>query len=207
MTRRMAREEYRKEQWDRRFAPHICEINEYVESLACERGEVPYVAPLYGGVNARLLTILRDPGPMTQIGKGSGFICMENDDPTAEALCKYYQDAQIPAQHIVPWNAYPWYINKKPSIAQLRAGAETISHLIKILPKLQVVMLHGNEAHKVWTFLSEDILQHIAMHEIKIIETYHTSRLAFIHKDPQEVSRRKKQVVEAFSAAAKTLYG
>jgi hypothetical protein len=57
-----------------------------VDELRSEgRGWAPYVAPIYGGVNARLLSVLRDPGPMTDpTARGSGFLCLENDDPAAE---------------------------------------------------------------------------------------------------------------------------
>ncbi|WP_104191108.1 hypothetical protein [Cryobacterium sp. Y82] len=42
---------------------------------------VPYFAPIHGGINARALSVLRDPGPVTQRETGSGFISIENDDP------------------------------------------------------------------------------------------------------------------------------
>jgi hypothetical protein len=31
-----------------------------------------------------VLSVLRDPGPKIQDTIGSGFLCLENDDPTAE---------------------------------------------------------------------------------------------------------------------------
>src|SRR5688572_10358255 len=102
---------FREEQWQHRFDAHVAPINRLVDTLRDSgRGWVPYVAPMYGGANARLLSLLRDPGPMTQTEGGSGFICMENDDATAEAISQYFSDARIPATDIVPWNVYPWYI-------------------------------------------------------------------------------------------------
>ena len=47
------------------------------------RGWMPYVAPCHGGVDARVLSVLRDPGPKTAEQGGSGFLCIDNDDPTA----------------------------------------------------------------------------------------------------------------------------
>ena len=67
--------------------PHVAPINALVDDLRqWGRGWVPYVAPIYGGVNAQMLSVLRDPGPMTDsAGKGSGFLCLENDDAAASA--------------------------------------------------------------------------------------------------------------------------
>jgi hypothetical protein len=51
-------------------APHIAPINRFVDSIR-DRGGcrwAPYVAPLHGGVDAQVLSILRDPGPATQDG-------------------------------------------------------------------------------------------------------------------------------------------
>jgi hypothetical protein len=51
------------------YAPHVAPINRYVDELCQpDRGWAPYVAPLHGGVNARVLSILRVPGPATQVG-------------------------------------------------------------------------------------------------------------------------------------------
>lgn len=46
------------------------------------RGWLPYLAPMYGGVHARVLSVFQDPGPMTEDGSGSGMLCCENDDPS-----------------------------------------------------------------------------------------------------------------------------
>jgi hypothetical protein len=102
---------------------------------------------MYGGVNARLLSVLRDPGPMTQeTTNGSGFLCMENDDASAEAICNLFAEAGIDAGDIIPWNAYPWYINRVPKAAELDDGVTPLKSIINLLPKLRVVMLHGGSA-------------------------------------------------------------
>jgi hypothetical protein len=80
---------FRQFQRDRRTDPHIAPINQLVARLQGYdgRGWLPEVAPMHGGVDARILSVLRDPGPMTREGSGSGFLCVENDDPTAETQC------------------------------------------------------------------------------------------------------------------------
>jgi len=85
VPRRMADDDFRRGQKAGMFSAHIRPVNDLVEDLRAQgRGFVPYVAPLHGGVESRMLSILRDPGPATRDGVGSGFLCIENDDPAAE---------------------------------------------------------------------------------------------------------------------------
>jgi len=112
MPRRMADAAFRAAQEADRYAPHVQPVNELVDSLRDDvRGWMPHVAPLHGGTTARVLSVLRDPGPATQDTVGSGFLCIENDDPTAERQLQMFTDVGITAADITPWNAYPWYIN------------------------------------------------------------------------------------------------
>jgi hypothetical protein len=41
---------------------------------------------MYRGVDAPALSISRDPGPKAGGDKGSGFLSVENDDPSAERM-------------------------------------------------------------------------------------------------------------------------
>jgi hypothetical protein len=147
----MADRAFREAQFRSRYDEHIGPINRLVDDLrGSERGWLPYVPPMYGGVHARLLSLLRDPGPKTQMDVGSSFISMENDDATAETLCDLFSSAEIPAQDIVPWNVYPWYINREPTAKELQAGIDPLMRLLALLPKLRVVMLHGLSAQAGW---------------------------------------------------------
>ncbi|WP_309105161.1 hypothetical protein [Microbacterium sp.] len=75
MPKQMAIKEFREQQWADRYAPHIAPVNEYVDELReVGRGWAPYVAPLHGGVEARVLSILRDPRPATQDAPASGAV-------------------------------------------------------------------------------------------------------------------------------------
>lgn len=124
--RRMRDPQFRQQQWDGRRAPHIGPINSLVDELMASPGRagVPYVAPVYGGVDARVLFVARDPGPMTQpeLG-GSGFLSLENDDASAERFAILLDDAGIPVGETLPWNAYPWYINRQPRAKNLRTAS------------------------------------------------------------------------------------
>jgi hypothetical protein len=58
MVRRMADPEFRAEQDRDRYAPHVRPVNELVDDLRDQdgRGWMPHVAPLHGGVTARVLS-------------------------------------------------------------------------------------------------------------------------------------------------------
>lgn len=110
MVRRMRDANFRAEQLAGLRDPHIAPINALVDDILDSAAGLwaPYVAPMYGGVKARLLSVLRDPGPKTNVDHGgSGFLCMENHDATAEKISGLFADARIGAREIVPWNAYP----------------------------------------------------------------------------------------------------
>ena len=105
MPRRMADPTFREYQWQHRYDAHVAPINSLVDSLCKpeepERSWAPYVAPMYGGIDARLLSLLRDPGPKTRLKGGSGFLSMENDDATAERICDLVSEARISAADMV----------------------------------------------------------------------------------------------------------
>ena len=108
--RRMRDPRFRQEQVDSLRAPHIAPVNGLVDELIdpSGRGWVPYVAPIYGGVNARVLFIARDPGPKTHTQHGgSGFLCLENDDATAERFATLLDGAGIPVGETLAWTPTP----------------------------------------------------------------------------------------------------
>ncbi len=182
--RRMSDPAYRAEQLSRLYEPHIAAINELVNDLVASagRGWMPHVAAVYGGVDARVLSILRDPGPATQQGTGSGLLCLENDDPSAERYSTLLAEAHLPASELVPWNAYPWYVNRKPTTAELDAAAEPLHRLLELLPRLQVVLLHGGDAQAGWRRFRRRYPDY--RQDLVIVPSYHTSRQAFRHPDP-----------------------
>jgi hypothetical protein len=197
--------QFRQQQVDGLRTPHVEPVNALVDELIdpSGRGWVPYVAPVYGGVDARILCILRDPGPKThsQYG-GSGFLCPENDDSSAERYATLLDDAGIPVGEILAWNAYPWYINRKPRAAELEAGVEPLRRLLGLLPKLRVVMLHGRDAQAGWRRLERRHPDLVS--RLEVVPTYHTSNQAFI--GPAEVrAARMAALREAFARTARRL--
>lgn len=149
--RRMACPAFRADQHARLHEKHIKPITDLVDELSrVGNGFIPHVAPLYGGINAKVLTILQDPGPKTQSDAGSGMLCAENDDPTAELFSNCLDAARLDVARTIPWNAYPWYINKSPTASQLDAGLIPLWRLLDLLCKVSVVMLMGRRAEDSW---------------------------------------------------------
>ncbi len=151
MSRRMREPAFRQGQRDGLYEPHVAPVNRLVDELAGEgRGWLPRVAPVHGGVRARLLWVMRDPGPgvADPDHEGTGFLCAEDDDPTAERLCGLLERADIDLADTVPWNAYPWYVNRQPTAVELRLGAGALLRLLGLLPEVRVVLLFGREAER-----------------------------------------------------------
>jgi hypothetical protein len=200
----MRDESFRRSQEEGLRLAHIAPLNGLVDELRNEgRGWVPYLAPMYGGVDAEMLTILRDPGPMTDSNeRGSGFLCPENDDSTAELYASLLDEAGIAPNRMVAWNAYPWYINRAPKSAELALGVGPLKRLIDRLTRLRVVMLHGGDAHAMWLKFAASYPD---MADAPVaLRTYHTSRQAFIgSKDVR--AARMAHLRETFATAARLL--
>ena len=204
MARRMKEPAFRADQWARRYRPPVAKLNRFVDELGKHDGadHPPYIAPMYRGVEARALSILRDPGPKAGGAKGSGFLCVENDDATAERMLQFLECAGINVAEVVPWNVYPWYINKKPTTAQLKAGTEPLLRVIEMMRELRVVLLHGRDAERGWQFFLSRHQKLVNDRGIQWFWTYHTSRQALQHPDPAERDRREEHIRDALRRAA-----
>jgi hypothetical protein len=194
--------EYRRQQWNDRWAPHVAPVNALLDELMASSGRpgVPYVAPIYGGVDARVLFVARDPGPKTQGDHGgSGFLSLENDDGSAERFATLLDEAGIPVMETLPWNAYPWYINREPRAAELEDGVEPLARLLGLLPRLRVVVLLGGSAQDGWRRLER---RHPGLVSgLEVVRTYHTSSQAFI--GPPEVRAARTAALKgAFAQTA-----
>jgi hypothetical protein len=179
-------------------------FNRLVDEIATPSEWVPYVAPQYGGVEARLLALFRDPGPKTRREGGSGMLCVENDDPTAERYSKFLADAGISVQDLMAWNCYPWYVNRKPTVDELRRGLGPLKQVVDLLPNLQVVMAHGRDAQYAWKLFSRQYPS--TARRLQLIETYHTSPQALRTPDPLERAARENKLRTDFARAAAALH-
>jgi hypothetical protein len=190
-------------------APHIAPINRFVDSIRDRdrRGWAPYVAPLHGGVDAQVLSILRDPGPATQDDSGSGFLAIENDDPTAERQVLLFESAGISPRQVLPWNAYPWYFNRKPTGAELDAGAQVIVELLELLPDLRVVLLQGRDAEAGWRKVARRLPKPIEERGVTVLATIHPGRQALFTPDRDERARRVAHQETTFARVGELIRG
>jgi hypothetical protein len=208
MTRRMADAAFLSSQQEGTHSePHMAPINAFVDKIRDKdgRGWVPYIAPHHGGTDAQILSILRDPGPAAHSDKGSGFLSVENDDPTAERQARLFEAHGISPRIVLPWNAYPWYINAAPDAKQSAAGAEVLVELLRLLPRLRLVLLQGRDAERSWARVLR-IKPDIAENDrLRVVATIHPSRSALFHPDPDERARRVAHQEETYRGIAAIL--
>ncbi|WP_245649759.1 uracil-DNA glycosylase [Nocardia shimofusensis] len=201
VARRMGDPEYRQEQYANRYEGRVAPINRLIDELVEESGEwMPYVAPVYGGTEARLLTLFRDPGPKTKVDKGSGMLSLENDDQSAERFLTFFEEAGMQVDDLMTWNTYPWYINRKPSAAEIDRGLEPLERIIALLPELTVVMAHGGDAHTAWRRFERK--NPAVAEKFLVIPTYHTSKQALFTPDPEVRAAREAKLRDDFARAA-----
>ena len=135
--------------------------------------------------------------------RARGLLCVENDHQTAEAVARSFDELGVTPSDYTPWNAYPWYINRKPTTAEIRAGTEPLLRLIELLPRLSVVLLCGNDAQAAWKHVERarpDLTS-----TLLVIPTYHPSRQAIWTADENERARRIEHRTAAFRAVAEQL--
>lgn len=208
--RKMSRAAFRADQHAGIRLPHIAPFNALVDELRADpdRGWMPYIAPMYGGVHARVLSVLRDPGPKTQDEDGSGMLCVENDDDAAQYMSELLAGAGVPVAELVPWNAYPWYMHvrgtsKVPNAEQLNAGVEPLRRVIDLMPDLRVVIVHGGTAHDAWDRFEKRHRSTAA--RSRVLRTFHTARTTFRHPDPAVRESRHQHLRDTFAELAEIL--
>lgn len=184
--------------------PHIAPINRFVADLQdSDAGRwLPEVAPMHAGIDALVVSVLRDPGPKTQEDTGSGFLCIENDDPTAERQCELFEQNGISARQVLPWNAYPWYINRAPNATELKAGADVLYRLLNLAPDCRVVLLQGTHAVHAGRRLLKQHPTFAQQRDIEAVESIHPGRQALWTADPAERQVRLDKQQAAYRRVA-----
>lgn len=129
--------------------PHIKPLADFVKTLRqLGYGEVPNFDPEDGGVDAKALFLLEKPG---EKAIESGFVSRNNNDETAANIFRFMEEAGIPRKKTCLWNAVPGRNGPgKPTAPEIRQGAKALADLLRILDKVRVVVLVGNEAGEAW---------------------------------------------------------
>lgn len=201
----MRDDDFRRRQHAGRYAPHVRDINQLVDALNEEGdGPVPHVAPRHGGSGARVLSVLRDPGPMAAGIDGSNFLCVENDDTTAERQALAFEAVGVTAGDVTPWNAYPWFVDRAPNARELESGVTVLLRLLPLLPRIEVLLLQGAHAQDAWRRLlrRSPAVEH---HDLVVIGTYHPSRQALFARDPAVRRARQEHRDDAYRRLAGAL--
>lgn len=146
-----------RERLDRLAEPHVAPLVALAAAAAAaSAGSVPHPDPADGGVNASVLILLEAPGPKATAERGgSGFISLDNDDPTAERLHLAVAAAGLPRDRLLAWNAVPWYIGDEARIRAAGRGdlldaAVWLHRAVCLLPDLRAVVAGGRAAQRAW---------------------------------------------------------
>ncbi|WP_280183978.1 hypothetical protein [Nocardia cyriacigeorgica] len=147
------------------YAPHVRELNEYVDTLRAKKpGEsVPHISPEFGGSQARLLLLTLSPGEKTRLeaSGGSGLLSVENSDPGAARIAEALDHAGIDRMDCVGWNVYPWYVKGfgelKPQERDpyLHEGVDLLIQVIARLPRLRAVFVFGKAPDLAWAMFRQ----------------------------------------------------
>lgn len=162
--------------------PHHAPLAAYVlqlrERMRVRGLDVPHFDPLGRGVQARVLYLLEAPGPKAaRTHGGSGFVSMDNNDPTAQNTFAFTRDAELDRAHVLAWNIVPWYVGSGDKIRpvtreEIQEGREHLRELLAWLPDVRVVVTFGAPAAKGWTPLAGQFAR------VTTLATWHTSGLA-----------------------------
>lgn len=118
--------------------------------------EVPNFDPKNGNENARILFVLEAPGAKAI---QTGYISFDNPDQTAKNFRNQIESACIDRSEIAIWNIVPWYLGdgkriKAANVGDITLGLKYLGDLIKILKKLEYIVLVGSAARRAHVFLS-----------------------------------------------------
>lgn len=184
----------------RTHEPHLASLTKLVEEMRTETGgEVPWFDPDSGGVDARALFLMEASGARSTArrpgGKtiGSGFISLDNDDGTAEALWRLIREADLPRRALVMWNIVPWYIGsasriRAPGRDDLEQARPYLRRLLERLPHLRVVLTLGRKAQRGWSAFTDS-------NAVPVVRTGECP-----HPSPQNLRTRpeaRKRILEA----------
>ena len=138
---------------------HIAALTTFARELKHTHSDrdVPFFDPLDGGTAARILILLEAPGPLATEKKGSEFVSLNNDDPTAATLWRLVHEAGISRADLIVWNIVPWYLGddayKRINAAtrkDIELARPDLLGLLKLLPALKVAVLLGRPAQTGW---------------------------------------------------------
>ncbi|MFE9751640.1 uracil-DNA glycosylase [Saccharothrix saharensis] len=136
--------------------PHVAPLSALADRIAAAeclpQGAVPYPDPDFGGIHARALFLLDNPGPRAKLGTGgSGLLSIDNDDPSAARAHAAYRHYGIDRGLCLHWNVCPFPTTlDQSSTAERTRTARYTTELLGLLPRLEIVVLLGRAAEDGW---------------------------------------------------------
>ncbi|WP_168702511.1 uracil-DNA glycosylase [Gordonia paraffinivorans] len=138
--------------------PHVAPLNALTDRISdaqgLPRGQVPYVDPDTGGIDARMLVLLDNPSTKAEAGTGSGLLSLDNEDRPARNCRDAYARHGADWKDVVHWNVVPF------PVAGVKNGGSTpvkrahavrwTREMVGRLPNLEIVLLLGAAARDGW---------------------------------------------------------
>lgn len=139
-------------------APHVVPLNDLADRIAeaegLGRGEVPYVDPDTGGIDARMLVLLDNPSTKAESATGSGLLSLDNNDRTARNCREAYARHGVRSKDVVHWNVVPFPVagvkNGGSTPAERARSVRWTREIVDLLPDLEIVLLLGAAARDGW---------------------------------------------------------
>lgn len=171
--------------WKRLDESHVAPLVELADDLAAGRGmvrgAVPYPDPDGGGVRARVLFLLNDPGDGAKnVGCGSGMLTILNTDMTSSKQRKAVDHTGFDRGAALHWNGIPWPVAKADRSRQITPAATALLRLLDMLDDLNGVITLGEFALKVWTAANRRTGQH---HGVEHVHSAHPERSSYVALD------------------------
>jgi uracil-DNA glycosylase len=130
------------------------ELDEYVDRLKKHKkcDDIPGFSTEDGRTEAQILFLLRDPGNSGAMQ--SRLVDRSNTGRTARNFRAVNDKVNLDRRLTITWNIVPWPADNEPPFArQVEDALPWLGKLLKLLPKLRVVALLGNDAIKATPFL------------------------------------------------------
>ncbi|WP_280439561.1 hypothetical protein [Nocardia cyriacigeorgica] len=192
------------------YAPHVRELNEYVDTLRAKKPKefVPHISPEFGGSQARLLLLTLSPGEKTRLeaSGGSGLLSVENSDPAAARIAEALDHAGIDRMDCVGWNFYPWYVKGFGELeAQdrdpyLYEGVDLLIQVIARLPRLRAVFIFGKAPDLGWRLFRQSYPK--TARSLKVFRHRSTGPVGYLGSVEQRMEWRRELFEEMNKAAA-----
>ena len=195
----MADPAFRAEMHRRRDDPHVAPVTALVDELNSRlregRGPVPLAPAHHGGVDARVLALLSNPGPAGGGPRGSGFVSVENAAPSSARLAAALEAAGLPQGAVLLWNAFPWSVHETRrgslTAAMRQEGVEPLRRLLALLPRLRAVVLHGRDVEDSWARLLRAHPGAVTGRDLAVSATWHPSAQVFAVPEPLRSEREQ----------------